>query len=297
MSAESIVTVRGLGRRFGRTLALDGVDLEIAEGTVYGLVGENGAGKTTLIKHLLGLLRARQGTVRVFGRDPVAEPATVLAEIGYLAESHDLPDWMRVDEYLRYLEAFYPGWDRHLAADFCRRFELDPERKLGKLSKGQRARTALVGALSFRPRLLVLDEPSSGLDPLACRDLLEAVIRSVVGEGRTVLFSSHLLEEVERVADRIAMLESGRIVFDAEIDEVLEEHNLVTVRFDEPQWQPPKVSGALSLRGSGRDWTILFAGPDAAWQPAVAALGTVVVQVRSASLEEIFLSRARGRRP
>ncbi len=296
MMGQAIVEVAGLARRFGRTHALHDVDLTVGEGSVYGLVGENGAGKTTLVKHLLGLLRARQGTVRMFGHDPVADPPRVLAQIGYLAENHELPDWLRLDAYLRYLEAFYPAWDRALASELCRRFELHSAQKLGKMSKGQRARAALVGALAFRPRLLILDEPSSGLDPLARRDLLEAVIRSVVADGRTVFFSSHLLEEVERVADRIAMLEKGRIVFDAPMDDVLEDHQLVSVRFPSPQWHPPDVAGALSRHGSGRDWTFLVSGELDAWRPAMDSTGATIVDVRMATLEEIFLGRARGRR-
>lgn len=296
MSGPPVIEIRGLGRRFGATRALDGVDLAVEEGMVYGLLGENGAGKTTLVKHVLGLLRAKKGEVRVFGLDPVEDPPAVLGQIGYLAENHDLPAWLRLGDYLRYLEAFYPEWDREHAAALCDQFELDPGRKLGKLSKGQRARAALIGALAYRPRLLILDEPSSGLDPLARRDLLEAVIRSVVAEGRTVLFSSHLLEEVERVADRIAMLEAGRIVFDAALDSVLEEHVRVSVRFAEPQWQPPEVPGVLATQGSGHDWTLLFADVSPAWRAAVEARGATVVETRPATLEEIFLGRARGRK-
>ena len=115
--AESVVEVHGLSRRFGRTLALDYVDLKIPRGAVFGLVGENGAGKTTLIKHLLGLLKAQAGTVRVFGRDPVLDPVGVLGRVGYLSEDRDLPDWMTISELLRYLRAFYPGWDDAFADD------------------------------------------------------------------------------------------------------------------------------------------------------------------------------------
>src|SRR5207302_6522462 len=207
-------------RHFGATTALDSVSLSMPRGAVYGLVGANGAGKTTLIRHLLGLLRAESGSVRVFGLDPVVDPVGVLSRIGYLSEENDLPGWMRIDEVIRYSRAFYPAWDDAYAEELRRMFALDGAAKIKNLSKGQKARAGLLIALAYRPELLVLDEPSSGLDPLVRRDILAAIIRTITEEGRTVLFSSHLLEEVERVADHVAMIHRGRIVFDAPLDEI-----------------------------------------------------------------------------
>ena len=180
---------------------------------MFGLVGENGAGKTTLIKHILGLLRAETGSVKVFNQDPVADPVDVLGRIGYLSEQPDLPGWMRVDELLRYTQAFYPKWDMAYAEKLRQQFGLDPAARLKNLSKGQQAKAGLLTAQAHRPDLLLLDEPSSGLDPIVRRDILEAVIRTVADEGRTVFFSSHLLEEIERVSDHIAMLHQGKIGF------------------------------------------------------------------------------------
>jgi len=220
----NVVEISGLTRRFGQKTALDAVSLSIPRGRVHGLVGENGAGKTTLIRHLLGLLRAESGTVRVFGLDPVADPVGVLSRIGYLSEENDLPGWMRVHELLRYSRAFHPAWDDALAGELTRSFLLDPDARIKDLSKGQKARAGLVVALAHRPDLLVLDEPSSGLDPLVRRDILEAVMKTTAGEGRTVLFSSHLLDEVERVADHVTMIRAGRIVLDAPLDAIREAH-------------------------------------------------------------------------
>lgn len=191
---------------------------------MYGLVGANGAGKTTLIKHVLGLLRAEHGSVRVFGLDPVADPVAVLSQIGYLSEEHDLPGWMRVDELLRYTRAFYPTWDDAYAEELRQAFALDASSVIKHLSKGQKARVGLLIALAYRPALLVLDEPSSGLDPVVRRDILDAIIRTIADEGRTVLFSSHLLDEVERVADHVTMINQGRIVLSAGLDAIRESH-------------------------------------------------------------------------
>jgi ABC-2 type transport system ATP-binding protein len=202
------------------------VNLSIPRGAVYGLVGENGAGKTTLIKHFLGLLRAQSGSVRVFGLDPVADPVGVLSRIGYLSEERDLPGWMRVDELIRYSRAFYPGWDDAYAEELRQTFGLDASATIKNLSKGQRARAGLLVALAYRPELLVLDEPSTGLDPVVRRDILDAIIRTIADEGRTVLFSSHLLDEVERVADHVTMISHGEIVMSGTLADIRESHRV-----------------------------------------------------------------------
>jgi ABC-2 type transport system ATP-binding protein len=186
--ASPAVEITGLNRRFGATLALNQVSLQVRRGRVFGLVGANGAGKTTLIKHVLGRLKAQSGVVRVFGLDPVADPVAVLGRIGYLSENRDLPAWMRVDELLRYTAAFYPKWDMAYAEELRRQFGLAPRAKIRTLSRGENAKAGLLIALAYRPELLLLDEPSSGLDPVVRRDILEAIIRTVADEGRTVFF-------------------------------------------------------------------------------------------------------------
>ena len=224
MSSDSVIELSTLTRRFGATTALSSVTVSMPRGAVYGLVGANGAGKTTLIKHILGLLRADSGSVRVFGLDPIADPVAVLSRIGYLSEENDLPGWMRVDELIGYSRAFYPAWDDAYAEELRQTFALDPAAKIKNLSKGQKARAGLLVALAYRPELLVLDEPSSGLDPIVRRDILGAVIRTIAGEGRTVLFSSHLLEEVEQVADHVTMISHGTIVLSARLDAIKASH-------------------------------------------------------------------------
>jgi ABC-2 type transport system ATP-binding protein len=223
---EHVIRVSELTRRFGARTALDSVSLSVPRGAVYGLVGANGAGKTTLIKHVLGLLRAQSGSVHVFGMDPVADPVGVLSRTGYLSEENDLPDWMSVDELVRYTRALYPGWDNAYAEELRRAFALDPASRIKTLSKGQKARAGLLVALAHRPELLVLDEPSSGLDPIVRRDILGAVVRTLADEGRTVLFSSHLLEEVEQVADHVTMIHQGTIALSAPLREIRESHRV-----------------------------------------------------------------------
>ncbi|HJS08632.1 MAG TPA: ABC transporter ATP-binding protein [Pirellulales bacterium] len=293
---EDIVTVQNLMRRFGERDALSNVSLSVPRGIVFGLVGENGAGKTTLIKHLLGLFKAQEGSVRVFGWDPVRRPVEVLSRIGYLSENRDLPDWMRIDELLRYQQAFYPSWDEKFAAEMLERFELTARQPIKSLSRGQRARVGLLVALAYRPDLLVLDEPSSGLDPIVRRDILAAIIRTVADEGRTVLFSSHLLDEVERVADEVALLHQGKVVLAGSLSKLLDEHRRVTLRFAEPQPAPPLLPGAIRCHGAGREWDCLCNGGIDSLKREAIRLGAEVVGESAVSLDEVFIGRI-GRNP
>jgi ABC-2 type transport system ATP-binding protein len=286
------VEITGLSRKFGSKLALNQLSLQVRRGRVFGLVGANGAGKTTLIQHLLGRLKAQSGSVRVFGFDPVAEPVAVLGRTGYLSEHRDLPGWMRVDELLRYTKAFYPQWDPAYAEELRRQFGLDPRAKIKTLSRGENAKAGLLIALAYRPELLLLDEPSSGLDPVVRRDILEAIIRTVADEGRTVFFSSHLLEEVERVADDLAMMFNGQVVLAGTVDEVKENHHRLVLRFDSPQLSAPKVQGVLSLTGSGQEWTAICNGQREQAVAAAARAGGRVVAESSPSLDEIFVAWA-----
>jgi ABC-2 type transport system ATP-binding protein len=293
-AAPPIVEIQRLTRQFGRKTALDNVSLTVPRGGVFGLIGGNGAGKTTLIKHVLGLLKAQSGSVQVFGLDPVQNPVGVLGRIGYLSEERDLPNWMQVGELIRYTQAFFPNWDEHYAEELRQAFDLDSSAKIKTLSRGQRARTGLLVALAHRPELLVLDEPSSGLDPVVRRDILGAIIRTIADEGRTVLFSSHLLDEVERVADRVAIIHQGRILLTAPVDELKETHRRVTLRFGQTFEQPPTLVGTLSCVGQGAEWTYICSGEGEQVRRAAEAIGATVVGDAALTLDEIFVSRVLG---
>ncbi len=288
--SERIIHVSELTRRFGAKTALDSVCLSLPRGAVYGLVGANGAGKTTLIKHLLGLLRAESGSVRVFGLDPVADPVGVLSRTGYLSEEHDLPGWMRVGELIRYSRAFYPARDDGYAEELRQAFNLDAGAKISTLSKGQTARAGLLTALAHRPELLVLDEPSSGLDPVVRRDILGAILRTIADEGRTVLFSSHLLEEVEQVADHVTVISRGTIALSATLDAILQSHRSVSVRFVRSRPEPPALAGVLRWDGGGREWTAVVGVGARELEAALTEQGGHIVDERAASLDEIFVA-------
>ena len=205
-----VVEVGQLSRSFGSVAALRSTDLFVKAGEVFGLVGQNGAGKTTLIQHLIGGLRAQSGVVRVFGLDPVAEVTRVLADVGYMTEEDSLPHWLTLGQLMRFGRDVYPTWDQDYAMHLSDRFAVPIDRTIGQMSKGVRARAALLYAIAHHPKLLILDEPSSGLDPIGRRELLEMVIRNLGDSGGSVLFSSHLLDEVARVCDRVSIMIDGR---------------------------------------------------------------------------------------
>lgn len=289
-----IVEIRRVTRQFGNKTALDDVSLTVPRGGVFGLIGGNGAGKTTLIKHILGMLRAQSGTVRVFGLDPVQNPVGTLGHIGYLSEDRDLPNWMRVGELMRYTQAFFPKWDETYAEELREAFDLDINARIKNLSRGQRARAGLLVALAHRPELLVLDEPSSGLDPVVRRDILGAIIRTIADEGRTVLFSSHLLDEVERVADRVAIIHQGRIMLTAPMEEIKDTHRRVTLRFGQSHNRPPSLVGTITFNGQGSEWTYICSGESDQLRRAAEAIGAIVVGDDALTLDEIFVSRIQG---
>ena len=241
--------------------------------------------------NILGMLKAQSGSVGVFGLDPVENPVGVLGRIGYLSEDRDLPNWMRVHELIRYTQAFYPNWDPKYAEELREAFDLDPKAKVKALSRGQRARAGLLVALAHRPELLVLDEPSSGLDPVVRRDILGAIIRTIADEGRTVFFSSHLLDEVERVADRVAIIHEGRIMLTASMDEIKESHRRMTLRFGKAMSQPPALVGTLACEGGGAEWTYVCNGESEPLRRAAEAIGATVVDDSALSLDEIFVLR------
>ncbi len=292
---DTIIEVSGLSRRFGKKEALKDVTLSVQRGQVFGLVGENGAGKTTFIRHLLGAYEAEAGTVRVFNLDPVRNPVAVLGRIGYLSEDRDLPLWMKVRELMAYTAAFYPDWDAAYAEELRKRFNLSPDAKLKQLSRGEKAKAGLLAALAHRPDLLLLDEPSSGLDAVARKDILGEVIRSVADEGRTVIFSSHLLDEVERVSDHVAMIHEGVVALDLPMDTLKESHHRIVVRFSEGHVDFPEVPGVLHAEGSDKDWCLLCEGDKEQLIGLLQQQGARIVECTVPTLDAIFVGRVTGR--
>ena len=206
------VEIRGLLYRAGRTFEIRDLDLTVPAGSIYGFLGPNGSGKTTTIRLILGLLRARGGSIRLLGEPIPERAATVLARVGFVPEQPHLDPTLTVRETMNFRAAFYPGWDRDWAGQLLHAFDLDGERLFGKLSKGQKGKVMMLLALAQRPEILVLDEPTDGLDPVVRRDMLSALIDYVSQHGATVFISSHLVHELERMCDWIGVMDDGRLV-------------------------------------------------------------------------------------
>jgi ABC-2 type transport system ATP-binding protein len=216
-----IIETRDLAKNYGRFAALDGLSISVPEGSVFALMGASGAGKTTAIKILLNMISPTRGTATVLGVDSRAIRSAVLAQIGYVSENQALPTRLRVAEFFDYLRACYARWDRGLEGELRGQFRLPPERKIGQLSHGMRLKMALACALPFHPRLLVLDEPFSGLDALARDEIVGEFLRPA--RELSILISSHELDEIERVATHVAFLHQGHLLFQGSVA-ALREH-------------------------------------------------------------------------
>jgi ABC-2 type transport system ATP-binding protein len=209
---SNAIEIDKLHYRAVRNFEIANLDLHVPAGSIYGFLGPNGSGKTTTIRLVLGLLRPRAGRVTVLGRAMPAQAPEILSRTGYVPEQPHLDPTLTVRETLRFQAAFYPTWDAAWAEQLLDTFELDPTRPFGKLSKGQKGKVMMLHALAQRPELLVLDEPTDGLDPVVRRDILEALLDYVSQHGATVFMSSHLVHELERMCDWIGVMDNGRLV-------------------------------------------------------------------------------------
>lgn len=254
--------------------ALSALTLEIPAGCAFALMGQNGAGKTTAIQLLLDLLAPTSGGARIFGTPSPRLRPEHRQRIGYVSENQHLPDWMRVEEFMRFLKPMYPTWDDVLTARLLKMFALPMTQKLGTLSRGQRMKAAVLGALCYKPEVLILDEPFSGLDAVIREDLLEALVE-FLGEGpRTLLLSSHDMNEVERLADTIGILEKGQLGIHGPVDELLSQAREVSFLTNVASARPSQPAGPLPedwWNVSARSGGVTFTARDGSDEPALTA--------------------------
>lgn len=250
------IELSGVTKRYGKKLACNEVDLTVREGTTFGLLGPNGAGKSSLIRILMGLSSADSGEVRLFGENARVHSPALRQRIGYVPEVHFVYRWMTVGEVLRFVRRLYPLWDRDLVEQMLSAFELPLKKKVGSLSKGMTTKLSLVLALAHNPDLLILDEPTSGLDPLIREEFLESVLQRHLCKGRTVFFSSHHFDDVERVADDVGIFVDGRFIALGSVDDLRSSIKRLQIVLPDGKLPVHIPEQVLFQRLSRRDWTV-----------------------------------------
>lgn len=279
-------------------MVLHGVSLSVAAGEVVGLVGRNGAGKTTLLRIAMGLIHPHQGTVRVFGMDPWKQAVEIKRRVGYVSEDHILPAHLRVCEVIAMHRELFPTWDEEMASQLVERFRLNGREPIATLSKGQARQVAVLCAIAHRPELLLLDEPAGGLDPAARREFLEVAIGLLNREGTAIVFSSHNMLDVERIARRVILIHDGCLILDNDIDTLRQAYSLAVVTprngIGVPELRALKP--CIGARPRGPALHALFAlEPDQARDLLADRLGVTDASCTRVSLEDLFIEIVEGR--
>jgi ABC-2 type transport system ATP-binding protein len=289
---DAVIEIVGLRKSFGSHAALDGLDLRVPAGSVFGFLGRNGAGKTTTIKHLLGLIQADGGSARIFGQ-AVADPGAgvgIRRRIGFVTEDKDLYPYMTVDGIIRFTRPFFPGWRRDLEQRYLDLFELPRRKSIAQLSKGMRSKLMLLLAISHGAELLILDEPMDGLDPAVAEQVLRELVAVAADQGTTIFFSSHQLPDVEQIADHVAIIDRGRTLVCGELDDLKTRYQRFSVVCSaEPPSDIGRLDGAISVRRNGRMLSILMSRNAEAVAARLQQLPGAVVERFPVTLKEVFL--------
>ncbi len=287
----------GLTKYFGRRCVVDTLNLKVPTGSVYGFLGRNGAGKSTAIKMLIGLLHADRGSAQVLGEDAESLSPQTRARIAYIAEGHPLYGYMTIAQMTAFTRSFYETWNQDLLEQILDHFELPPKQRIRRLSNGQRAQVSLALAVATDPELLILDDPTLGLDTVVRRDFLESLIQIIQRKGRTIFFSSHILSEVERVADRIGILVDGVLRVDCPTDHFKQSvRKVVLTGADPAKSQFAECPGLVSRRAVGEQLELVIAGYTETHQKLTEAAGPQSIEVLELNLEDAFIEYTRGQR-
>lgn len=293
---DHVIETRKLTKYYGSKCVVDGLDLRVPRGSVYGFLGRNGTGKSTTIRMLLGLVHPTRGSAAVLGEDSADLSPEARRRIAYLAEGHPIYRWMSVRDAVLFTRAFYPQWNQTLLDQILDHFELSPRQKIRRLSNGQRAQVSLALAVASDPELLILDDPTIGLDTVVRRDFLESLIQIIQRQGRTILFSSHILSDVERVADRIGILVDGVLRVDCPTEHFKQAVRKVVLEFAaEPPAFPP-CKGLVSSRAVGTDLELVLVDYSQEHQQLAESLQPRAIELVELNLEEAFIEYTRGPR-
>jgi ABC-2 type transport system ATP-binding protein len=293
---DYVIEVSELRKSYNGTPALNGLDLAVRSGSVFGFLGRNGAGKTTTIKTLMGLVRADSGEARVFGLKPGrANSIAIHRRTGFVTEDKDLYPYMTVEQMIQFTKSFYPKWRGDLEKRYLGIFDLPAGRKIDRLSKGMRSKLMLLLAIARGGDLLVLDEPSDGLDPAAVEDVLRELMGLAAAEGTTIFFSSHQLHEVEQIADHICIVDGGRVIVSGALDDLKCQYQRVQVVLERELSAPVRwVEGAEHVKQEGRTVSILATRNIEALLAQAQSLPGATVERFPVSLKEIFLEHVRS---
>lgn len=284
-----VIETLALCKSFAREDVLRGLDWKIEPGQVVGLVGTNGAGKTTLIKCLLGLLRATGGSSRVFGDDSWDLSAATKARLGYVSQEFEMLPWMTVQQMCDYTGAFYDAWQPARVAGLISEWQLPPDKRIGALSTGQRQKLGVILAMGHRPELLVLDEPVASLDPMARRQFLQSLIEFTESETNTVLFSTHITSDLERIASHVAILRGGRLAWFGPLDVLKDGCKRLRLYSERAFPVDFAIPGAIRYDVNGEQALVVVAQFDEETLRSISEKWHAEVQVEDLSLEEIFL--------
>ncbi len=290
------IETENLSRNFGAFEAVRNVNLKVLRGTVFGLLGVNGAGKSTIIKMLVGHLRPTAGHASVLGRTLGADLIEIRRRVAYVSENRYLYEWMTVAESIKFTRAFHATWDDAKATALLKRFCLPPGKRVRQLSRGNRARLCLLLALSFNPELIILDEPTSGLDPIVRRDFIENIVAEIGQEGKTVLFSSHIVEEVERVADAVGIINDGNLLLTSSVDELKASHKRIRYATNGTRPDLSGIAGVLGVENGRHEQLLTVQDWGDEMICALNKRGIADPEIVPMSLEEIFVDIVRGER-
>ena len=288
---DAVIQARGLTRYFGSKCAVDTVSFGVPRGSVFAFIGRNGAGKTTTIRMILGFLEPTRGTSQILGYPSMQLPSEDRARIGYMAEGHPVYGWMRVGQYERYQRGFYNHWNQQIFSSVIDYFAIHSRTKAGHLSHGQRAGLHLAMTLAIEPEILILDDPATGLDPAARRSLLEAMVYFTRNRERTIFFSTHLLDDVERVADFVAVMDYSVLRACCSADTFRERVRRFVARFPgSPPQTLPHIPGLLRARRAENELSLIVANPDGRTEHDLESLGALSLDEQPISLEDALIA-------